>query len=249
VGRSVAMSWSRFVALGDSLTEGVGDPIGRGRLRGWAGRLADGLLRMDPGITFVNLARRSLRTQDVLSTQLPAAIEIRPDLTSALVGMNDLMQPDFDPLTFEHELDRLVCRLGDSGATVLMASFPDVSKHILAPRRVRVPIYKRLKAASDVTRSVAARRGALFADVWNMPGARGRDILSLDRMHPNARGHLMLARAFAALLSEMGGGGIELPEPPRARVVSVESARHLRWLAINARPQALRAVRRYLSTR
>ncbi|MGW2616284.1 SGNH/GDSL hydrolase family protein [Streptomyces sp. NPDC001500] len=36
----------RFVALGDSLTEGVGDPVGRG-WRGWAALLADGLTRED----------------------------------------------------------------------------------------------------------------------------------------------------------------------------------------------------------
>jgi lysophospholipase L1-like esterase len=243
------MAWTRFVALGDSLTEGVGDPIGGGRLRGWADRLADGLVPLDPGLTYTNLARRSLRTRDVLSAQLPVALRMDPDLVSALVGMNDLMDPDFDARVFERELDEFVCRLGDSGALVLMASFPDVSKHILAPRRVRGPIYDRLKAASDVTRSVAARRDAVFVDVWNMPGARGRDILSLDRMHPNARGHLMLARGFASRLSEICGRRIELPEPQRARIVSVESARHLRWLAVNARPQALNAVRRFRSPR
>lgn len=36
------MSPVRFVALGDSLTEGVGDPTGDG-WRGWAALLADGL--------------------------------------------------------------------------------------------------------------------------------------------------------------------------------------------------------------
>ena len=132
---------------------------------------------------------------------------------------------------------------------MLMASFPDVSRYILAPRRVREPIHERLKAASDVTRSVAVRHEAVFADVWRLPDAEGRDILSIDRMHPNARGHLLLARAFALLLGQKAGRTIELPEPHRARVISLESARHLRWLARNARPQAVCALRRYFSLR
>jgi lysophospholipase L1-like esterase len=243
------MSWTRFVALGDSLTEGVGDPVGGGRLRGWASRLADGLARFDPHFAFTNLARRSLRTQKILADQLPRALELKPDLVGALVGMNDLMQTDFDRVIFEAELEELVSRIQDSGATVLMASFPDVSKYILAPRRVREPIHERLKAASDVTRAVAVRHDSVFADVWGLPDAQGRDILSIDRMHPNARGHLLLARAFALLLGQKAGRTIELPEPQRARVISLESARHLRWLARNARPQAVSALRRYFLPR
>jgi lysophospholipase L1-like esterase len=241
------MPWTRFVALGDSLTEGVGDPVGRGRLRGWASRLAEGLVGLEPHFTFTNLARRSLRARDVLGDQLPIALELEPDLVGALLGMNDLMQADFDPVVFEAELDELVSCLQGSGATILMASFPDVSKYILAPRRVREPIHERLKAASDVTRSVAVRHETVFADVWRLPDAQGRDILSIDRMHPNARGHLLLARAFALLLGEKAGRAIELPEPQRARVISLESARHLRWLARNARPQPVSALRRYFS--
>jgi lysophospholipase L1-like esterase len=243
----VTMSWSRFVALGDSLTEGVGDPMRGGRLRGWASRLADGLVRLDPEFAFVNLARRSLLTHEVVDEQLPQALQLKPDLASALTGMNDLMRTDFDPDVFEGELDHLVGRL--EGVTVLMASFPDVSRYLLAPRRVRAPIHERLDAASEATRRVAARHKAVFADVWNLPEAQSRDILSVDRIHPNARGHLLLARAFAILLSEPAGRPIELPEPRRARVISLESARHLRWLARNARPQAIGAMRRYFQLR
>lgn len=239
------MSWTRFVALGDSLTEGVGDPLGRGRLRGWASHLASGLARLDPYFSFSNLARRSLRTREVITEQLPTALRLKPDLAAALVGMNDLTQPNFDPHQFECELEEMVGALQGVGATVLMASFPDVSKHILAPRRVRGPIHERLRAASEVTRSVATRMNAVFVDVWDLPDAQGRDILSIDRMHPNARGHLLLAHSFATLLGDRAGCQIELPEPRRARLLSLESARHLTWIVRNARPEALRLLRRF----
>lgn len=46
----------RFVALGDSLTEGVGDPVGEG-WRGWAALLVDGLSDgPDMSVEFTNLA-------------------------------------------------------------------------------------------------------------------------------------------------------------------------------------------------
>jgi lysophospholipase L1-like esterase len=242
------LTWKRFVALGDSLTEGVGDPIGHGGLRGWASHLAAGLAALNPHFMFSNLARRSLTTADVLAGQLPVAVEMNPDLASALVGMNDLMQPDFDAGRFERELDELVSDLQGIGATVLMASFPDVSRYLLAPRRVREPIHRRLAAATEVTRSVAAARGAVFVDVWSLPNAQGRDILAIDRMHPNARGHLLLARTFALLLEE-ANHAIELPVPREARALSLENARHLGWIARNARTEAFRFLRRYLSFR
>jgi lysophospholipase L1-like esterase len=238
------MTWHRFVALGDSLTEGVGDPQPGGELRGWAARLARGLEGFEHDFEFVNFARRSLLTHEILERQLPRALELRPDLVSAVVGMNDLMRSDFRPHVFEAEVDSIVGALSEAGATVLTASFPDVSRFLPAPRRVREPIAARLEAASDVIRSVANKRQALFVDVWHMTEAQSRNIISIDCVHPNERGHLLLARVFADLLEERAGVRIELPDPPSGRILSRGTLLHLQWIATNAIPEAMRFIRR-----
>jgi lysophospholipase L1-like esterase len=47
-----------FVALGDSFTEGVGDPYPDGTFRGWADRFAAQLAAASPGLRYANLAIR-----------------------------------------------------------------------------------------------------------------------------------------------------------------------------------------------
>lgn len=236
------------MALGDSLTEGVGDPLPDGSLRGWADRLAHGLAQLAEDFEYLNLARRSLRTYEIRADQLPRALELKPDLSSALVGMNDLIRSDFDPDLFRVDLDSIVGELTRAGATVLMATFPDVSRFLPVPKRVRQPISERLEAASDAVRSVANDYPTILVDVWQLPDAQSRSIVSVDCMHPNERGHLLLARAFANALEQLAEEPITLPDPPAGRFLSRGTVLHLRWIARNAMPEALRFVRR-LATR
>ena len=54
------LPWSRFVAIGDSFTEGVGDPEADspGGLRGWADRFAEVLAEHNSDLAYANLAVR-----------------------------------------------------------------------------------------------------------------------------------------------------------------------------------------------
>ena len=51
-------NFSRFIALGDSMTEGMCDEFVDGKYRGWADRVADTLASEDPNFSYVNLAIR-----------------------------------------------------------------------------------------------------------------------------------------------------------------------------------------------
>ncbi|MGW5639452.1 SGNH/GDSL hydrolase family protein, partial [Streptomyces sp. NPDC003832] len=106
----------RFVALGDSLSEGVGDPVGDA-WRGWAALLAGGLA--DGPVAFTNLAVSGAQTRDVLERQLPAALALRPDVVSVLVGVNDTLRCTFDIQAVAARLDRVYGALAGRGAVVL----------------------------------------------------------------------------------------------------------------------------------
>src|SRR5262249_61787669 len=82
-----------FTALGDSITLGLGDPVPAGGWRGWAVFLAEGL----PVGQLHNLATTGARAADVERTQLPRALELRPDVASVVVGINDTLRRGFDP--------------------------------------------------------------------------------------------------------------------------------------------------------
>src|ERR1700744_2412460 len=95
-----------FAALGDSFTEGVGDPCASGAgCRGWADRFAEELASQRPGLRYANLAIRGKLVSEVLDEQVPLAIAMRPDLVSLAAGGNDMLRFRTDPdelaVTFE----------------------------------------------------------------------------------------------------------------------------------------------------
>src|SRR5690349_20830565 len=95
----------RYVAIGDSSTEGLDDPDGRGGYRGWANRLADLIAqRQDAPLLYANLAVRGLTTSQIRETQLAPALALRPDLVTLFCGTNDVVRRRFDLAQFERDL-------------------------------------------------------------------------------------------------------------------------------------------------
>ena len=89
-------NFSRFIALGDSMTEGMCDEIVDGKYRGWADRVADTLASEDPNFSYVNLAIRGKLLTQVVDEQIPAATKYvtGPDtLISFHAGANDVLRP------------------------------------------------------------------------------------------------------------------------------------------------------------
>ena len=106
----------RYVAIGDSLSEGIGDePWPDGTPRGWTDRLAELLGAHHGEVDYANLAVRGQRAHEVLATQVEAALVMEPDVVTLTAGMNDLLRPRFEP-------DRLRATLADVRATGLAES-------------------------------------------------------------------------------------------------------------------------------
>jgi lysophospholipase L1-like esterase len=101
--------WRRHVAVGDSLSEGLGDPLPDRGVRGWATLFAEHLREVAPELEFTNLAVRGHRTRDAIRRQLPAALELRPDLVTVFIGGNDvLLSTRLDRARFSDDPDWLV---------------------------------------------------------------------------------------------------------------------------------------------
>ena len=84
--------YRRYVALGDSSTEGLDDLDGAGQYRGWADRLAEHIAHAHPGLEYANLAVRGRSAGEIAATQLAPALAMRPDLATVVAGMNDLLR-------------------------------------------------------------------------------------------------------------------------------------------------------------
>ena len=195
-------SWSRYVALGDSLTAGRGDTGPDGQRIGWARRLTSILAdRTGSACLLTNLATDGATVGRVLAEQVPQLDGMTPDLVSATVGMNDLRAAQFSLAEFSAGLGQLFDALADTGGTVLTCTLPDIADVIGLPAEHVGIARRRLSAASDIIREQAARCGAVCLDTWVMTDVATRpELFTTDRLHPNASGHGMLAAAFADLL-------------------------------------------------
>ncbi|WP_256443617.1 SGNH/GDSL hydrolase family protein [Micromonospora sp. M51] len=85
--------WQRYVAIGDSTTEGLDDPDGAGGYRGWADRFALAVARAQGGLEYANLAIRGRTTALIRAEQLQPALDLAPDLATVVAGMNDVLRP------------------------------------------------------------------------------------------------------------------------------------------------------------
>ena len=119
------MTYCRFVALGDSTTEGLMDPNPDGSFRGWADRLAERLAQDEPDLRYANLASAASSRAQVRDEQLDAALALEPDLASVLSGLNDMLRKTCDVAAVAGEIDAMVGALRGAGADVITFTLPD----------------------------------------------------------------------------------------------------------------------------
>ncbi|BBY42568.1 lysophospholipase [Mycolicibacterium celeriflavum] len=211
--------YSRYVAVGDSQTEGLWDGDESGGLVGFADRLAASLDSHYPGLAYANLAVRGRRIRDVLDEQLPQAMAMQPDLITVCIGMNDVTRPGLRFRQALAELDELHDRLAASDATVVTTTFPDLAR-ILPIGRV---IAGRVERINDVIRTAAERYGFRLVDLYHAPSMTDLDTWSADRVHGSTKGHILFAAAAAEALGLPGSNHDWVRSSDRPRRPSLRS--------------------------
>jgi lysophospholipase L1-like esterase len=226
--------YSRYVALGDSSTEGLDDPAGDGRYRGWADRLAAHVARAraaslpgDGPLLYANLAVRGRRTRQVRDEQLAPALAMRPDLATVFCGTNDIIRRGFALEQVVLDIREMQRALRDAGAMVLTITMPDISEVMPLAKRVR----PRLAEFNAAVREVSRETGTVVVDLAAQPFAGDPRFWSGDRLHANSEGHTRIAAALAQALSLPGSNdawAAPLPPLPDRSVVHRVGA-ELRW--------------------
>lgn len=237
-------SVSRYVAIGDSSTEGLEDPDGYGGYRGWADRLAQHLAdaQAEP-LEYANLAIRGLRAHQIRSSQLDAALAMRPDLMTVFAGVNDVIGLRCDFTLLRADLDAMFGAARETGATVATFTMPDP----VAVNPLSRPVRERMLRFNAVVREVAYEHGVLVTDFERYPIAEDPRLWFPDRLHGNALGHEKVAAALAWRLGVPGfdeSWADPLPEQPvRPRPREVVTA-DLDWALHYLAPWLGRGLRR-----
>lgn len=202
----------RYVALGDSFTEGIGDidPSSPNGVRGWADRVAAQLIENDSSWGYANLAIRGKKLQQVIDEQLDAALALNPTLVSIYAGGNDILRPavNLDALMerYRWAIEKLVA----SGArVVLFTGFDSGKAPMFRLTRGRTAIY------NEAVRKIAADLDLDLVDFWHMRVFQDWRYWDVDRMHLGIEGHIFMAKEVLQVLGEKDAIDVpELEEPP-----------------------------------
>ncbi|HEX6074936.1 MAG TPA: SGNH/GDSL hydrolase family protein [Micromonosporaceae bacterium] len=216
--------WTSYVAIGDSFTEGLDDPLDDGTYRGWADLVATRLAACRPDLRYANLAVRGRLLDAVIGEQVPLALEMGPSLVSFCAGGNDMLRPGFDLERVHEKLDQVVGRFAAAGSHVVMFTAADVTT--VLPGLLR----RRVSGLNDVIRVVAATHGATLVELWQHDGFRDARMWSEDRLHLSRYGHQRVASLVLDALGEEcePGWRAALPPLPPARWLAARQA-DLRW--------------------
>lgn len=210
----------RYVAIGDSFTEGLGDTLPDGTERGWADLVAAGLAAGEgKAVSYANLAVRGRLLEPIVTDQLDAALALDPlpTLLSLNGGGNDMMRPGGDMTRLVDLTEKAIRRCLDAGVRVLLLSGADPSGGLPFGGMIR----RRGELLTEAVTGFAARYDIVFVDMFHDLEIRKRGYWSPDRLHLNANGHRRVAgRVLTALGHPTEAHVIEAGPAERGGVVA-----------------------------
>jgi lysophospholipase L1-like esterase len=193
--------WRRFVVLGDSVAEGLCEPLeGYSDLQ-WADRLAAELSAAAPDLEYLNLGVSGLRAHEIHATQLAPALAFQPDLALVVGGGNDAFSARYDPERVDRELDAMITALQAAGADVITLGMFDVSAGPAIHDWLRPGLHQRMRLLSERTRALAERHGTIHVHLTTHELSTDPGLYSSDGRHGNARSD---AVAAAETIRELG---------------------------------------------
>jgi lysophospholipase L1-like esterase len=231
----------RYVAVGDSFTEGMGDELPDGTVRGWADLVAAGVAAAsDEPVHYANLAVRGRLLEPIVDEQVPAALALdpRPTLMTFNGGGNDLLRPRVDPDRLLVQTDGAVRRILDAGVELVLLSGADPSARLPFGRAM----HRKAAALTEGLAALAERHGLVMVNAFGDVELRRAAYWSADRLHLGPAGHRRVAGlVLAALGHEVVAEAVD-PGPEARRTLPAEVRYYrehvLPWVARRLRAQS-----------
>lgn len=191
-----AMTW---VFAGDSITHGCLHTHGSRNyvehctevLRWQTGRITD---------VVVNVGISGLRVPDLLADFDFRLRRFAPDVVFLMLGTNDATAGAAGVEGFASQLEELALRIRSLGADLVLQVPPLIRAE--PSGRAAMPLY--CGAIRDVAQQLAVPIVDHAHDWESHPPAGGLDEWLADDIHPNAEGHLRMARKLLATLGVAG---------------------------------------------
>ena len=238
------MKYQRFIALGDSFTEGMCDEKRYGQYRGWADRVADVMAANQPGFQYANLSIRGKLLKQVIDEQLEPALQQVIDKTTLVsfhAGANDVIRPKYNPDVVLPMYSQAVRKVAASGATVMLFTvLEDSGKE----GRLAESWKQRFKEFNENVRKVAAEVGAILCDGNQEESLKDPRFLAFDRLHLNPMGHDRVAQAVLETIDLPFDPSWRRPLAPAEKTSKfVQTGVTTLWFVTFARPWMWRRAR------
>jgi lysophospholipase L1-like esterase len=200
----------RFVTIGDSFSEGVGDEREDGSARGWADLTAQAWANSrGTAIEYANLAIRGKLVWPIVREQLEPALALKPTHLSFNGGGNDMLRPRTAIGRIADAFTEVLRRCDDEGVRLILLSGANPSAHLPLGRLVQ---RRGDQLSAAVIERVADRPDVVRALNWPDRELSDSSYWSADRLHMNARGHhRVAARVLDALGERVPDGWWALP--------------------------------------
>lgn len=173
----------KYVALGDSLSAGVGSEDPQQTLvYQYALHLAENVLQVD----VVNLAVPGATTEDVIQNQIPAVIAQQPDYITLLIGINDLhnrVPPETFRSNFKVILSHLITQ---TKANILIMNLPYLGSGKLVYPPYNFLLDYRTKQFNDIIADLSTEKRIHLVNLYGAPV-----IYSSDQFHPSGAGYMI----------------------------------------------------------
>ncbi|MGE7386794.1 SGNH/GDSL hydrolase family protein [Streptomyces sp. NPDC004126] len=201
-------SYTSFVAVGDSFTEGMSDLLPDGSYRGWADLLAARLAAREPGFRYANLAVRGKLIGQIAEDQAPAAAAMGADVVTLVGGLNDALRPKVDMGRVRAHLEGAVELLAPSCKHLVLMRSPGRDGPVMERFRPR------MEELFGILEGLAARHGALLVDLYGAPVLGDPRLWDVDRLHLTPEGHRRVAEAVWQTLGLPAEEDWRAPLPP-----------------------------------
>jgi lysophospholipase L1-like esterase len=189
--RALTSGLPLWVAMGDSLTQGIGATRPD---RGWVGQLSGRLTGRGWDHAVVNLSVNGARVEDAIQRQLPVLRALHSSghdvaLVTVIIGSNDVVVPRYR----RHLVSRFAQLLDRLPPGSVVSNLPN----------------GRLEArtADHLLRDRARAGRVVRADSRGEAPPTMRGLLASDGFHPNDRGYAVIADAFDAAVARAGRPG------------------------------------------
>ncbi|GGX96867.1 SGNH/GDSL hydrolase family protein [Streptomyces hiroshimensis] len=205
------VTYTSFVAVGDSFTEGMSDGLPDGSYRGWADLLAARLAARSPGFRYANLAVRGKLIGQIADEQSAPAAGLGADLVTLVGGLNDVLRPKCDVDVVCARLAEAADRLAPSCKQLVLMRSPGRRGPVLERFRPRM---EQLFSFID---ELAERHGAVVVDLFGADVLGDARLWADDRLHLNAEGHRRVAEAVWQALGHEAESDWREALPPAVR--------------------------------